>query len=536
MLGDFLNKSDKIYTILIFIAISLILVSYSKSYPVTLGDTNKTITGIHPFLWVGLSISFFTIMSIAHTSTNRFLLLILTIFFVFLFSSPSFFYWSEGSDAAGGFSGLLQYTFSNDFNDISAKSYYQWPGSLIFITILHELIDIPLNNLLKITMLCIIIVSASNLFAYYDKRNDKPAISVLIYFMAFYIFINWQPVPQTFALAILFTLINLLKADLRSRLLFIILFTSLVFTHAFVSIWVIILVSILALSAKILHSNEYPKSLVLLITIQGAHMMYLSSKYFRSIINLLHGYAATNTQDELAHTEMIKYATNSLTLEIPSVLDSTIQHIAQFNVLMLWSILLTSVMMAIKQRKVDLLDACLFIVGGIHFLFGAFTQVLGTRGLQVSSIPVAGQIKSSIFNQKYSKIIFIILLVISLLFPANLIRMNYENTHYIADVDIYGYTFFAENVNKGHNEQLITNGIDGGYLMQSSNNIQYINPRDNLYFYSSINKTDYILYNKKLEAELKRFAHPDEIGYNAIKSNSVFERVYDTGHQIWYIK
>lgn len=577
-----MDKLNKVFFSFLFISILLILYSYLKSYPVALLPGHNTVT-FHPFFWLGLSISFFSILCILYISKSKYLSLVLCVLFIFLFTSPSFFYYSEGSDAAGGYSGSLQkiltYGFGKDYSNLN--TYSQWPNFSVFTFMLFNLMATTLNNIQKITMLSIILVIASNFFIYYSKYKSKPGINVAVYFMTFYIFLNWQPVPQVFGLALFSVLINLLRKTPESKFLLIVTFISLVFTHAFVSLWFIFLLFIkyiLKSSIKSLPKLFFIKlfnpgnlilqpiskylafdriggflqslqkrylmkdnlevssnTLCLFSVIQISYIVYIAKMYFTSLANLFTKHGAPANHELLSNQQLMKTGASALAFQSYDRVGLLTKCLAQFNTIVLLSLLFVCVMVSLKRKNIGLTDIGLFFAGIMHFLLGMVASVLGSRGLQISFIPVAGQIEHQNFR-KYSKIFIALILLVALLFPANLYRMHSENTHYITNADEYGHNFFIKNINTAKYQHLVTNGIDGGRIANLQNdNFQFYNLRDEIVLSSVLNRISLIIYNEKFNAELRKIPHPKVLDESYVDSDSKFKKIYDSSYQKIYI-
>jgi hypothetical protein len=535
----------------IFISISLILFSYLISYPVTYNqEEGNTYSNFYPLLWLILSISFFLIIYMLFNFNNKFLSMILSLIFVILFTSPSFFYYTAGSDSAGGYFGLLESTLVHNIGDsfLASFNYSQWPALLAFTLIVSKLICVPLNEVQKITMFSIIFVVVSNMFVYFSKKNSKPGINVAMYFMAFYLFLNWQPVPQVFGLALFLTLINLLNKDSEHLILLIITFIPLVFTHAFMGILFIFSIFLIALIQRfsiLNYHKKYSTPLLVLLTIQVFYIVYLATSFFQTLIHMFIRNNSMSSQELTAGQELAKYGVVAMASRPVCIVDILTKNIAIFNFLLLMFILLISVALSIKRTKFQPIDFSLFFTGGIFFVLGMFSSILGFRGLQICAIAVANQIEIFDFG-KYSKAIMTLILLVALLFPANMIRMNYDYTSYLTDVDRYDHNFLVEKLKseniivgdiKTPDYYLITNGIDGGVIANlQPGYIQYLSPPDNYYVITHLNNASLvILYNEKFTAELKKFPHPVELDERYVSSNYKFNKIYDTFYQRAYI-
>lgn len=539
----------KVCLTLIFVSVSLILFSYLESYPVTYSqEEGNTFSSFYPLLWLMLSISFFSIISILLNSSNKLLSLILSLTFVILFTSPSFFYYTAGSDSAGGYFGLLESILAHNIGDdfLASFNYSQWPALAVFTVIVSKLTFMSLNDIQKITMLSIILVTVSNMFVYFSEKNSKPAINVITYFMAFYIFLNWQPVPQVFGLALFITLINVLKKGPEYSILRIITFITLVFTHAFMGvlfIFLIFLTAIIQRSFIIHYTNKYSTPFCLLVVVQVSYIMYLTAPYFETLVKL---FTVTGYSQELfAHQELVNYGTVALAYQPTDIIDLLTKYTAEFNIILLMSILFVSVVLSLKRKNVQLIDLSLFFTGFVFFILGMFSSILGFRGLQICTIAVANQIDVSNFR-KYSKTIMALILIVALLFPANIIRLNYDYTSYLTDADRYGHHFIVENLKTENvttenvnipDYYLTTDGIDGGVIANlQAGYIQYLNPPDNYHLVTHLNGNSLIiLYNEKFTAALKKSSSPIELDEKYVGSNSNFNKIYDTSHQRAYL-
>jgi len=546
-----LDRLTKVCLIFIFISISLILFSYSESYPVTYNlEKGNTYSNFYPLLWIMFSISFFFIVYILYNSKSEYLSMILSLVFVILFTFPSFCYYIAGSDSAGGYFGLLESSLVHNIGDnfLASFNYSQWPTLLAFTVVVSKLICVPLNDIQKITMISIILVIVSNMFVYFSKKNSKPGINVIIYFMAFYLFLNWQPVPQVFGLALFITLINLLKKGPEYSILLITTFITLVFTHAFVGILFICSIFLIAIIQRfsILHyPKKYSTPLYVLLTIQIFYIMSKATSFFETLVYTFIRNNSMPKLELLAHQELASYGKAAMTSHPIGVVEALTKNIAILNVSFLMLILIASVALSLKRKNVQLIDLSLIFTGCIFFLSGMISSILGFRGLQICAIAIADQVEILNFG-KYSKIIMTLILLVSLLFPSNMIRMNYDYTSYLTDADRYGHKFLVEtlksdNINfesvNAPSYYLTTNGIDGGVIANLQQGyIRYLNPPDNYHLVTHLNDTSLvILYNDKYTAELKKSPHPIELDETYVSSSYKFNKIYDTSCQRSYI-
>lgn len=529
-----INQNRLLIIILIFCFIAIVI-SYITSFPVILDNNSKTITGFNPLFWLALSISFFSILLLGKNLQRKFFLLVLAIYFVFLFTSPSFFFWIHGMDTAGSFGGLLHYTIDHNLQDLSAKDYYQWPIFFILALIIAKTSQVPVAFLISILMSLIILVFSSNLFLYSSSKGyNNPLFSVMLFFMVFYIFLNWQVGPQTYAFCLFLLGLNLLRLDNRFLFLLIPTFIALVFSHAFVSVWFIFLVIIMTIFSLNSNWKKYFNISLLLILIQIIAVMFFSVLYFKDILSVIfHNYSTILSEESLSHQEILTYSIQALNSSNQLILDNLVRHIAQFNAILLAFVLMISTILATIQKQITIKDISLFLSGGIYFVIGFFINILGIRGLQVSAIAVSGTFNLSLFK-KYSKVVFFILILISLLFPANLIRIYGEDTHYTVNEENSGFSFYLNKINPKDNFILITSGVDGNYLSNINEKINFINTRSN--DFNTIQNYHTILYNKKFEKEVNSTKRYQEFQEKYLNSNSDIIVIYNNEIQKIYLK
>lgn len=523
----------KLCAILLFLSILCMSFSYFQNYPVSLNENDETANRFNPIFWTAMGISFSLILFFLLYSRNIYLHLLCITLFLIIFTSPSLFYWLEGSDAAGGFFGLMNTVESHGLNSISSKSYSQWPIFLIFNLIISELTYLDLNIALKISIISIIIVIASNYLLYLSSvYKALPPIGIMVYFMISYIFLNWQAVPQTFAFALFFVLLNLLNSDGRYRALCIITFISLVFTHAFVSIWFIFFLIILYFSKN--KDRNFAPSFALPIIIQITAIIFFAKIYFKSLMNLFIGYSTMLQEEEMSQGQSVKFVSSSISSGQSNIIDSIIQHIAQLNIILLALIIIVSLAVNLKGKKISDTELGLFSAGALHFILGSFLSVLGVRSLQLSMLPLANQTKS-LSSQKYKYLLIILLTFVCLFYPCNLIRSNYTNTHYINEVDIYGFDFIKNSLHNETRYQILAAGVDVGFLSNSEGNIKDINPRV-LQNFNYTNDIEAVLFSRKLAVELELLPHPTLFDEKNLSESIKFEKILNTNNHRLYIK
>src|SRR5665647_2122434 len=212
--------------------------SWYLSYPLSVISSNDFVFNhISILYWFSLPLLLASMFLMAVTSKSNFLKWILSIGIVLTLFSISYFYLMMPGADSQYFRGLTEYFFKTRSLDASQLNlnYYQWPAFFLLADIVTSVSGLSLVNYEFLLYALIAFLLSSALYVYaFKKHNMNGFLAVAAFFISIAYFINYQSVPFSLALGLLFVLLMFEphKKSAASTVIIIVLYVSPVsYTH-----------------------------------------------------------------------------------------------------------------------------------------------------------------------------------------------------------------------------------------------------------------------------------------------------------------
>lgn len=506
--GNYIKLGGAIF----FIGCIFILISWLYTYPVYMSDVNQvTFFQFFPLLWPGIALCLMGIFIVTYSSKNKIIQAIMCSFIPILLEIHVYFYTylpSSDSGAARGMFHIFQQTGLN-FEPIS---YFEFPNYFILNEILRLLTNLDEKGIAFISFsLYGILLSLILFLFFYDQKKLSsqpiiPSLLVLIYFIGMYSLLNYQWVPQTLALVQFFLLLLISsyiltnKYHIKWKFLLIVVFTSLVYTHAFIP------VIFLAFFVIILFKKRNLTPVFLLIV-----SIYCVNTLYYTISNLELYINAFKQSIQGFGGEYAKTVTGSFrNTADPSIFNRMFSLFNGVKFAAIWGITFLGSIVIFIKRKLNIFLIALGLSGVVYIGTGFFFSIFGLRATQILFIPLT--IGFIFFLNKWKKLTVLIIAGIIILAVFGPMRSAYDQTAFQIDEEVYACDFLVETIKEKTNPKVGMGQVNWGYF---TNKLTFFNNVNSEYyairpgssrflgvFNTSMDQNDYILYNENLGKEI----------------------------------
>jgi hypothetical protein len=520
---------------LFLIGLIIILFSFAESYPIVVRSVDDTpFEQFYPLFWLGLPITLVSLFMISFSFQRKEVMFFCSVLFVFFFwVHYLFFPLLPGSDSHY-FRGATEDFMGVGVNP-SEKDYFQWPAFFILNNVLSEISKINVDVACVIVFVAVGFLLSSSLFIFFS-REDKMLgfVGVVLYFVGAYTFIDYQFAPQSFALGLFFLLLILMeRKGIPSKVALIIIFTSLVYAHAFIPVFFLFLIFLFALKQP-RYRNLFFLCLVIyfsvLVFFQISHFYALPSA-FGNVIYIWRG-------------EYGRILTATIT-EPKSLLDNISQTVSRIMTVSIWLVLSIGFIAQIIGKKVKFKELALAIAGFSYFGLGTFFPTLGSRAIQI--LFVSATTGYNWIQRNFRKAAYLFILIIIILSPLVLVHRMYGVGFFQTTSGERATNFLASTLlTKSSQANMVATREDNGYLLgrlpqnillKADDALPFGATKDEIQaFQEKVNHPNenynYILYNVLLEKELLQsgaFSKEDISGFHQ-KCLSNFNLIYDDGY------
>ena len=516
-------KKEFLLAIPLFAGLMLMIYSWFLSYPLSVNAVGDSIFSHIPILyWLSIPLLLTSMFLIAVTFKNKYLNWILTIGFVLVLYSLSYFYYTMPTGDSTFFRGLTQNLIST--NNLNASqfihNYYQWPSFFLLgtITTLVSGLKLPSYEFLLFTIIGFLLASA--LYVYASKADKRSGYFVVAaFFVVMFLYLNYQAVPFSLAFALLFVLFMLETTNERSvgtTIVTLILYTSTVITHAFVPLFFVIYLLIRSIIGK---SRQYFELFVLTLVIYVVVQITFAVFSFRGNIASIF-----TPPTEYSGVIGATLASTSLGIdEIPRLLSRTMT--ISFALLCV-----AGFVFLIFRRKLTKMNLAIFLTGAVYSGIGALFAVLGLRAIPLAFIPIAfgGVVLFQSKFRRFIKYLVVIMLILVVFVPIHSSIINSYPLTFQTKEDIITADFMLEKYNWTSNSVVISDLGARWYLapqIQGKTEIDTdLQPR---YSLSNITQYDSIMYSVGLAERLNMSNIPVEPMSQQIIDR--FDVVYNSG-------
>ncbi len=457
----------------------------------------------------------------AVTTKSNFLKWILSIGLVLTLFSISYFYIMMPGADSQYFRGLTEYFFKTRSLDPSPLNlnYYQWPAFFLLADIVTSVSGLSLVNYEFLLYAIIAFLLATALYIYASKKHKMNGfLTVAAFFISITYFINYQSVPFSLALGLLFVLLMFEphKKSAASTVIIIVLYVSLLLSHLFVPVFFVLYSLLRSLFDKNRQNKRFYRNFVVFSLVS-----YLVVQI--TIANFSFEQVVRNILDTPVTYSDIVLQTVGSSFSIPIV-----QFFSRVVTITTVGLCFGGFLLLILKRKMDVIDKAILITGIVYSALGFALNTLGYRAIAVVFIPISLG-AAFLFKSKLKPFIgglFLILLILFLFVPLHQ-SFNREITFQTRE------TYLADNffIDHYHWEK-------PGFVIADFRTMAYLQSKLNHYVYiydsweQSGGRGDGILFTPQ-------FAGEPFGNYSSVESLSQGERldiVYNDGFSYVLIK
>ncbi|MFI5449898.1 MAG: hypothetical protein ACHQ03_09090 [Candidatus Bathyarchaeia archaeon] len=453
--------------VLVIVGVLLIILSWIKSYPVSVQPNGYLFGSIYFSYWIGLSAGnagLFLVASSSRRSIERFSCAVT--FFVLAFSLRFFYSFVSGPDS-DYFRGLIEYFLSTGSLLAQQQTYYQWPNLFILGAMTSEVLGLD-GHAISVVLFLVWSVSFAGLLFFYQKPKDSVADFLFIasYVIVPYAWLNWQFAAQTLALLLFVACVDVLtKGDRTNLALGLILYISLVLAHPFFALFLVAATIPLILRDR--------RQVTLLFTFALIFVFYFVFETTLLVANV----GQTLSSILLFHQYSI--AAGYILTTPFSPVDAAAQIVSRALVLSLGGLLGILLLWVIHERKVRAIDLGIIFSGAVDLVAGAVLPYIGPRAFQVIMMPVANVLRESALRKRVWQAIQVFMLLVLILFPVALIHLQYADTNYMSLNEQRAAELIllpSYGTNSGENLTTVTRTIVDQYLGAKTPNAPHFMP------------------------------------------------------------
>ena len=416
-------EKNKLLLFPFFAGLILMVYSWYLSYPLSADSVDDFVFNhVSILYWFSLPLLLTSMYMMAVTFKNNTFKWIISVGIVTTLYSISYFYFMMPGSDSQYFRGLTEYFIETENLDpLQLKyGYYQWPSFFILSYVASSVSGLTLVNFEFLLYTVIGFLLATSLHVYASRAYKNGGfLTVAAFFTSMFYFLNYQCVPFSLALGLLF-LLFMLETQQKSiglTITIIVLFTGITITHAFVPLFfVLYLLMRTILERNRHHRNLFLFTLILFFIIQFTFAQY---SFARNILRVM------TWSSEYSNIVESTIAPASVPIDVIAQMFSRAVTIA---FIMICGV---GFMFLLIKRKLRTLDKALLLTGVFYSGFGIFLYSLGSRAIILAFVPVslgAAWLFESKFRP-YLKYIFSVLLIVLLMLfsfiPLHLSFFNY---------------------------------------------------------------------------------------------------------------
>lgn len=532
----------KIGAIFFFVGCIFILISWLFTYPVYISDINKiTFSQFYPLLWPGIIISLLGIFLITYYSQSKIIKAFYCSIIPLILYIPDFFYFYLPSSDCGAVRGMFQ-IFQKTGLNLKVISYFEFPNYFSLNEIIRQMVGLDEKGIAFLSFALYGILLSLFLYLFFinlTKQSDNqmiPSLLVMIYFIGMYALLNYQWVPQTLALVYFFLLLFITSylfynvSQSKWQIIMILIFASLVFTHAFIPVlFLIFFVSIIYKKTSLFPTFIIILSIFLIFTFY--YSLFHTSLYIETFQQSIQGFGGEYTAS-VSHSFRETGKT--------STFDQILSIMNGIRLPMVWIFVSIGSLVLFIKRKMNIFLIALGIAGCGYLAMGGLFSVLGLRATQILFIPLTMGLLFFIVKWKKLTITFIVVILILAVFGS--MRSSYNQTAFQMDEEAEACNFLANNVKNVTNPMVALNQVNWGYFTNKLNFLKNvkteaiaIRPGSEGFlnvFNNSLNRNYYTLYNSNLGKEILQHLMTKEKLTDILKKVMNKNKVFNSGTTI----
>ena len=388
--------------------------SWYSSYPLSIDSVDDFVFNhVSVLYWFSLPLMLTSMCMLAVTSKSHILKWIICIGIVMTIYSLSYFYYMLPGSDSHYFRGLTEYFMRTKNLDPSQPNhmYFQWPSFFVLANIATSVSGLELANFQFLLYTIIGFLLATTLHVYASKTfKNGGFLAVVAFFIGMRYFLNYQCVPFSFALGLLFILFMLetRQKSFSVILTMLVLFTSISITHAFVPLFfVVYLLTRCILNRNKQYGRLFLMTLIIYLVVQVTQAQFSFADNIRMVMTLPSEYSSIS-EAALAP------------VSVP--IDAIAQMFSRTVTISTVVICVAGFIFLLIKRKMRDLDKAIFLTGALYSALGILFYTLGSRAILLAFIPIslgASYLFESNFRS-YLKCSFLVLLILFLFLPLHM--------------------------------------------------------------------------------------------------------------------
>jgi len=453
-----MDKVKKIALILLIWLLAIFFISVVQIRPISISIDAASFFQIPIVYWLIMLASPFLLYLIAKDSKNPLVPLLCIILYYFIFYSVGLYFMSHPTISDVQDSTRFQEILSSivhispgeiDYERyITTARYFQWPVFFIFSKVFTTILGIGPIQTLNLGFFSLLLILPVLLSLFYKRTKNVDSGTVYFILPALYLTLSWyfindQFVPQFLALAYLFILFGCYLKYVNGKnplflLLMVIFYALTVFTHSFIFIFFLV-----AIVFEMFWSEyvEMKRSKVIsygLIIIFFAMLFPYIGTFYSMSITAIGGESWKIFQQFFSQGTPVGagHQVQNLYHLVPQIYDQLMSPIAKVVMAVAFSSVAIGPIFYIFKKR-ESFDLNVLIGSASWFALGLTNLVLGTRALQVASLPLARYFKyrHKLFSHLSKAIVVIILISPSLFIANNMINSSIEGDRLIQDLE-----------------------------------------------------------------------------------------------------
>jgi hypothetical protein len=494
-------EKNKLLLLPFFAGLVLMVYSWCISYPLSINSVDDVIFNHVPVLyWISLPLLLTSMCMMALSFKNNYWKWIMAVGCVITLYSLFYFYNTLPTSDAGYFRGLTENFIRTKNLDPSqpSHSYYQWPSFFILANIatLVSGFELATYEFLLFTIIGFLLATA--LYVYATKAYTHGGfLAVVAFFIVMFYFLNYQAVPFSLALGLLF-LLFMLETQRKSGsviLAMLVLYVSISITHAFVPLFFVLY---LLMRSIVSRSKQYLNLFILTSIIYFLVQFTLAQFSFpNTIISIM-----------TFPTEYSRIINSTLTPASVAT-DVVAQAFSRTVTIVFAMICLAGFVFIVIKRKMREMDKAVFLTGAVYSGLGVVIYTLGSRALPVVFIPISLGVLY-LYESKlrpYLKCFVLILLVLFVFVP---LHVSFSNSQTILTKEAYQTeNFMIDHCNWTNPSLILADAEAQGYLTSKQSSIAYFK-NDFSPLFPSLKDYDCIVDTIALSERLIRYNYTRE--------------------------
>jgi hypothetical protein len=317
---------------------------------------------------------------IAISFKNKYWKWIMAVCFVFTLYSSSYFYYRLPSSDAHFFRGLTENLIRTKNLDPSLPlhSYYQWPSFFILANTVTQVSGLEIAGYEFMLFTIIGFLLATTLYVYASKAYVHGSfLAVVAFFIVMFYFLNYQAVPFSLALGLLFLLFMLETREKSGSVMLtiLVLYVSISIMHAFVPLFFVLYLLMRSILSR---SKRYLGLSILTLMIYFSVQFTLAQYAFSNIV-----ISITRVSSE--YSSMVDISLKPVTIPI----DVIAQTFSRIITIAFAIICFAGFVVMVIKGRLRKMDKAIFLTGAVYSISGIVLYTLGSRAIAIASIPIS---------------------------------------------------------------------------------------------------------------------------------------------------